>query len=130
MCIRDRNTPVPDDPELAGFLSTGLLEPPTFDRDYFHGLLLWAMDHQVSDITIQAGNFVFVERYGPLAPVTRRRWTAAEAYRCAQAIYGDNAPSQLARGEDIDCSYEILRGRHDLVRYRVNMVAALSLIHI
>ena len=47
----------------------------------------------------------------------------AEAYHCAQAIYGDNAPSQLARGADIDCSYEIGRGRHDLARYRVNMIA-------
>jgi defect-in-organelle-trafficking protein DotB len=119
-----QKTPVPDDPELIGFLDTGLAEPPTFDRDWFDRLLLWATDHGVSDVTIQAGNFVFVERYGRLAPVTRRRWTAAEAYRCAQAIYGDNAPSQLARGEDIDCSYEILRGRHDLARYRANLVAA------
>ena len=118
-----RKTPVPDDPELAGFLDTGLAELPAFDRDWFDRLLLWATDGEVSDITVQAGNFVFVERFGRLAPVTRRRWTAAEAYRCAQAIYGDNAPSQLARGEDIDCSYEIRRGRHDLARYRVNMIS-------
>ncbi len=119
-----RKTPVPGDPELAGFLDTGLPEPPTFDRAWFDRLLLWATDHGVSDITVQAGNFVFAERFGRLAPITRRRWTAAEAHRCAQAIYGDNAPSQLARGEDIDCSHEIRRGRHDLARYRVNMVAA------
>ena len=115
---------VPDDPDLVGFLNTGLPEPPAFDPVGFDHLLLWATDHQVSDVTIQAGNFVFVERFGRLRPITRRRWTAAEAYQCAQAIYGDNAPSQLAQGYDIDCSYEIRRGRQDLARYRVNMTAA------
>ena len=116
--------PTPDDPELAGFLDPGLAEPPAFDPVWLDRLLLWAADHDVSDVTIQAGNFVFVERFGRLSPITRRRWSAAEAYGCAQAIYGDNAPSQLAQGEDIDCSYEIRRGRQDLARYRVNMTAA------
>jgi defect-in-organelle-trafficking protein DotB len=116
--------PMPDDPELAGFLDTGLAEPPAFDPMWFDRLLLWAADHDVSDVTIQAGNFVFVERFGRLSPITRQRWSAAEAYGCAQAIYGDNAPSQLAQGEDIDCSYEIRRGRQDLARFRVNMTAA------
>jgi len=116
--------PIPSDPERIGLLDTGIAEPPAFDRDFFHALLLWATDHAVSDITIQAGNFVFVERYGRLTPVSHRRWTASEVYRCAQVIYGDNAPGQLAQGADIDCSYEIVRGRHDLARYRVNMVAA------
>jgi defect-in-organelle-trafficking protein DotB len=115
---------VPDDPDLIGFLDTALPEPPTFERDFFNQLLLWATDHDISDLTIQAGNFIFVERFGRLSPVTRRRWTASEAYQCAQAIYGDNAPSQLAKGADIDCSFEISRGRHDLARYRVNMTAA------
>lgn len=113
-----------DDPELVGFLDCGLAEPPAFDPTWLNHLLLWAADNHVSDITIQAGNFVFVERFGRLHPITRRRWSAAEAYGCAQAIYGDNAPSQLAQGEDIDCSYEIRRGREDLARYRVNMTAA------
>ena len=115
--------PVPEDRELSGWLDTGIREPSAFDRGFFDQLLLWATDHDVSDLTIQAGNFVFVERFGRLAPVTRRRWTASEAYQCAQAIYGDNAPSQLAKGADIDCSHEIARGRHDLARYRVNMTA-------
>lgn len=112
-----------DDPELIGWLDTGLPDPPAFDRHFFEQLLLWATDHEVSDITIQAGNFVFAKRFGRLSPVTRRRWTASESYQCAQAIYGDNAPSQLARGRDIDCSYEIRRGRDDLARYRVHMVS-------
>ena len=115
---------VPSDPALSGWLDTGIPEPPAFDRHFFEQLLLWATDHDVSDLTIQAGNFVFIERFGRLAPVTRRRWSASEAYQCAQAIYGDNAPSQLAKGADIDCSHEIARGRHDLARYRVNMTAA------
>jgi defect-in-organelle-trafficking protein DotB len=118
-----QKSPVPEDRELSGWLDTGICEPSAFDRGFFDQLLLWATDHDVSDLTIQAGNFVFVERFGRLAPVTRRRWTASEAYQCAQAIYGDNAPSQLAKGADIDCSHEIARGRHDLARYRVNMTA-------
>ena len=113
-----------DDLDLRGWLDTGLSEPPAFDRQHFRDLLLWATDHDVSDITIQAGNFVFVERFGRLTPVTRRRWSAAEAYQCAQEIYGANADSQLGSGQDIDCSYEIRRGRHDLARYRINMTAA------
>lgn len=112
-----------NDPELIGLLDTGIAEPPAFDRDFFDRLLLWATDREVSDLTFQTGNFVFVERFGRLAPVTRRRWTAAETYRCAQVIYGDNAPSQLAKGKDIDCSYEIRRARNDLARYRVHMVS-------
>ena len=61
-----RKTPVPDDPDLAGFLDAGLPEPSTFDRAWFDRLLLWATDHGVSDITVQAGNFVFAERFGRL----------------------------------------------------------------
>ncbi|MBK8755140.1 MAG: hypothetical protein IPL99_27500 [Candidatus Competibacteraceae bacterium] len=76
---------VPDDPDLIGFLDTALPEPPTFERDFFNQLLLWATDHDISDLTIQAGNFIFVERFGRLSPVTRRRWTASEAYQCAQS---------------------------------------------
>jgi len=52
----------------------------------------------------------------PLFPVTRRRLAPAEVYHLTQVIYGDNAPSQLAGGQDIDCSYEIPRGRADLAR--------------
>lgn len=114
----------PADPELVGWLDTGLADPPAFQAAHLNALLVWATDHEVSDITIQAGNFIFVERFGRLAPVTRRRLSAAETYRCAQALYGDNAPSQLASGHDIDCSHEIRRGRHDLTRYRVNMTPA------
>jgi len=114
----------PGHPDLTGYVDMGCPESPAFDRDYLERLLLWATDHDVSDITIQAGNFVFVEQFGRLFPVTRRRWTGSECFQVAQAIYGDNAPSQLARGLDIDCSHEIRRGRRDLARYRVNMVSA------
>ncbi len=113
-----------DDPAPGGWLETGLPEPAAFDRRHFRDVLLWATDHDVSDVTIQAGNFVFVERFGRLAPATRRRWSAAETYQCAQEIYGANADSQLGSGKDIDCSYEIRRGRHDLARYRINLTAA------
>ncbi|MEI2782206.1 MAG: IcmT/TraK family protein, partial [Candidatus Competibacter sp.] len=88
-----------------------------------HRLLLWATDQAVSDVTFQAHQPVVVERYGRLFPVTRRRLALAEVYHLTQVIYGDNAPSQLAGGQDIDCSYEIPRGRADLARYRVNMTA-------
>jgi defect-in-organelle-trafficking protein DotB len=117
-------TAAPADPDLIGWLDTGLADPPAFQASDLQALLLWATDHDVSDVTIQAGNFIFVERFGRLAPVTRRRLSAAETYRCAQTLYGDNAPSQLAGGQDIDCSHEIRRGRHDLARYRVNMTSA------
>ncbi|NJN46582.1 MAG: hypothetical protein HC808_08995 [Candidatus Competibacteraceae bacterium] len=86
--------PIGDDAELVGFLDTGLPESPSFQAPHLEALLLWATDHEVSDITIQAGNFVFVEQFGRLAPVTRRRLSAGEVYRCAQILYGDNAPSQ------------------------------------
>ena len=82
-----------------------------------------ATDQAVSDVTLQANQPVVVERHGRLFPVTRRRLAPAEVYHLTQVIYGDNAPSQLAGGQDIDCSYEIPRGRADLARYRVNMTA-------
>lgn len=104
-------------------LDTGLPEPTRYTQAELDPLLLWATDHAVSDVTIQSGNFIYAERYGRLSPVTRRRLSTPETYFLAQGIYGDNAPSQLASGRDIDCSYEIKRGRTDLARYRVNMTA-------
>ncbi|MCB1813919.1 MAG: Flp pilus assembly complex ATPase component TadA [Candidatus Competibacteraceae bacterium] len=77
----------------------------------------------MSDITLQSGHPIFIERFGRLGPITRRRLPAPELYHLAQIIYGDNAPSQLAAGQDIDCSYEIKLGRQDLRRFRVNMTA-------
>ena len=71
--------PVPNDPALSGWLDTGIPEPSVRGRG-FDRLLLWATDHEVSDVTIQANQLVIVERYGRLFPVTRRR-SAAEAYQ-------------------------------------------------
>ena len=103
--------------------SPGFPEPLWYGVEDWHRLLLWATDQAVSDVTLQANQPVVVERHGRLFPVTRRRLAPAEVYHLTQVIYGDNAPSQLAGGQDIDCSYEIPRGRADLARYRVNMTA-------
>lgn len=103
--------------------SPGFPEPLWYGVEDLHRLLLWATDQAVSDVTLQANQPVVVERHGRLFPVTRRRLAPAEVYHLTQVIYGDNAPSQLAGGQDIDCSYEIPRGRADLARYRVNMTA-------
>lgn len=98
-------------------------EPLWYAVADLHRLLLWATDQGISDVTLQAHQPIIVERDGRLFPVTQRRLTLAEVYHLTQVIYGDNAPSQLAGGQDIDCSYEISRGRTDLARYRVNMTA-------
>ena len=104
-------------------IDTGLPEPIRYTAQALDAVLTWASDHEVSDITLQSGNPIFVERFGRLGSITRRRLPAPELYHLAQIIYGDNAPSQLASGQDIDCSYEIKLDRRDLRRFRVNMTA-------
>ena len=114
--------PTPDDPELAGFLDPGWPNRPHSTRS---GLDRSCCGRRTMTCRMsRSRRAISCSSNASAGPITRRRWSAAEAYGCAQAIYGDNAPSQLAQGEDIDCSYEIRRGRQDLARFRVNMTAA------
>lgn len=109
--------------ERPPHLEMDLPEPTRYTLPYLDEALKWASANDVSDVTLQSGNPVFVERYGRLQPITRRKLTATELYQLAQGIYGDNAPSHLASGIDIDCSYEIKLNRTQLLRYRVNMTS-------
>ena len=107
----------------AGRIETGLTEPPRYTPADLDTLLLWAADHDVSDVTLQSASPIFVERFGRLAAVSRRRLSSPELTALAQALYGDNAPSRLAAGHDIDCSHELRRGDGALQRFRVNLTA-------
>lgn len=75
----------------------------------------------VSDITLQSGVQVFVQRHGKTLAVSQRVLGAQEIADCAQYIYGANAMAKLMSGHDVDVSYVPSGNIGQKLRFRVNM---------
>lgn len=79
----------------------------SLDEDEFQRLMIWCVKNKVSDVTIQSGEPVWCEIGGKKEKVTQKIITHPEITRLSQIIYGDNAPSELNSGNDLDPSYEV-----------------------
>ncbi len=97
-------------------------EPSRFEPKHIDDLLVFAHQHQASDVTIQTGANVIVEIFGRLHKITRRRLSNSEVGDLLNAIYGPNGTTQLMRGEDLDTHYEVRPNRTQRYRHRVNAV--------
>lgn len=101
-------------------------EPPRFSARDVDGLLIHCWDSKASDITIQTGEQIFVEIYGKLHRITKRRLTGSEVNEIVSALYGNESGlAKLNGGSDLDYAYEIRRSRTEKLRFRVNATAAL-----
>jgi defect-in-organelle-trafficking protein DotB len=94
--------------------------------DDFDDLLAWAASRGASDVSAQTGEPVWIEVHGRLFQATRRRLDQAELVDIINQIYGANGSAELAKGGDIDVSYEVRIDRSSRLRFRVNGTAILS----
>ncbi|HAG62359.1 MAG TPA: ATPase, partial [Coxiellaceae bacterium] len=97
-------------------------EPSRFEPRHIDDLLVFAHEHEASDVTIQTDASIIAEIHGRLHTISRRRLSNAEVGDLLNAIYGPNGTTQLMRGEDLDTHYEVRPNRNQRFRHRVNAV--------
>ncbi len=99
-------------------------EPSRFTARDVEPLLLHCVNINASDITIQTDEEIFVEVYGRLRRVTKRRMTAAELAEIVSALYqSESGLAKLNGGHDLDYAYEMRPERNKRLRFRVNATA-------
>ena len=94
--------------------------PTVIQPKDLEALLVHAVKHGASDITIQPDLPVYAEIYGFLYPITRRSVSDNETRQIVSAIYGSNAMAQLSSGSDLDKLYEYSPERGVRYRFRMN----------
>lgn len=95
-------------------------EPLRFDQTSLEKLLQHCNVSNASDITIQTGEPVYIEVYGKLYPITKRKLSNTEVGDLLNTIYGPNGTAQILSGKDVDTHYEFRPSRSERFRYRVN----------
>lgn len=99
-------------------------EPNRFGPNDIEPFVIWCVEQQVSDITIQNEEQIFCEIHGKMHRVTNRRISKPEVSDIIATIYkGDGAVSKLNGGEDVDLPWNIRVNRDTVLRFRVNMTA-------
>ncbi len=100
-------------------------EPGRFAEMDLNIILEHCSSFKVSDITIQSGEFIYIEEFGRLNPITKKQLTTPEVGDILNGIYGANGTTRLLSGEDIDTNYEFKPSRAERLRFRVNATACL-----
>lgn len=101
-------------------------EPIRFDGEDFKRLMLHAQKLGASDVTLQSDEPASVELHGQYRNITSRPMSDQEIGDIVNFIYGANGVTQIRKGEDIDCSYEIAERRQYRYRFRVNVTGCLT----
>jgi defect-in-organelle-trafficking protein DotB len=96
--------------------------PPRMAQAELDAFLLHAARHDATDLHVQSGRPLVVNRHGRLYPITARRLEGSEVQGLAAAVLGAHVPPTLGKGEDADGDYSlVVEGyRH---RFRVNATA-------
>ena len=86
--------------------------------------MLWCVEQDASDITIQNEEQIFCEIHGRQVRVTNKRLSKAELTEIISAIYkSDGAISKLNGGQDVDLPWSIRIDRNRTLRFRVNITS-------
>ena len=101
-------------------------EPPRFKEESVDPVLVWAAQHNTSDINLQTDRPVYAEIHGVLRPITRRSLDASDIDVILRRLYGPEALAKLAGGHDLDLGYEVRTDRYTRLRFRVNATSILS----
>jgi len=101
-------------------------EPPRINEDMVENLLMYCVQNQTSDISLQTDRPVYCEIHGHLYPLSARPLDPADMNAIMAKLYGVDAQAKLAASRDLDLSYEIKPDRFTRVRFRVNMTAIQS----
>ena len=112
-----------EQPKSIDYLISG--EPGRFSEVDLNLILAHCANFEVSDITLQSGEYIFIEVYGQLHAITRKQLTTGEVGDLLNAIYGANGTTRLLSGEDIDTNYEFRPDRDTRLRFRVNATACM-----
>lgn len=100
-------------------------EGPDFTEETLDDLLVWAADACASDIRLETGKQVIIQRHGRVHRVTRRPLTIYELERAASRTYAKDAIARLRSAKDFNVAYEIEPERGSRYRFRVNASGAL-----
>lgn len=98
-------------------------EPPRISDDLVDDLIMFCVQNQTSDISLQTDRPAYAEIHGVLYPMTIRPLDPADIISIMTKLYGVDAAAKLAAAKDLDLSYEIKLDRFTRVRFRVNMTA-------
>lgn len=98
-------------------------EPPRLTEELVDELIMFCVQNQASDISLQTDRQAYAEIHGYLYPLTVKPLDPADMNVIMTKLYGVDAAAKLAAAKDLDLSYEIRMDRFTRVRFRVNMTA-------
>lgn len=101
-------------------------EPSQFDDSEINRLLVHLSKAGASDIKIQSNNFIFAKIQGMVHRISRRIISSMEVESILSSLYGQNGPTVIKSGRDIDKGYDLRPNREDRYRYRLNAVGGQS----
>lgn len=98
-----------------------------FAPDMLEDLLEHAFVVKASDIHIQSNEPIKVDIHGRLRPITDRQLDINEVENFIKKIYGDNAITEINKGQPIDKAIAVLNKiTNKKVRFRVNAVGIVA----
>jgi len=99
-------------------------EPARMTARDGEALLLYCVKINASDITIQTDERIWVEVFGKLVQISKRRMTPSEMNEIVSSLYqSESGLAKLNGGHDLDFAYEIRPERDKRLRFRVNATA-------
>lgn len=101
-------------------------EPPRLTEELVDELIMYCVQNQSSDISLQTDRPAYADIHGYLYPMTTKPIDPSDMNTILTRIYGVDALAKLASGRDLDLSYEIRADRFSRVRFRVNITAIQS----
>ena len=93
--------------------------------EHLDRFLLWAADNNASDISLRTDMQPKIHRYGSKLNAFQRPMASDEMTQIVNQIYGQIGSSQLQKGTDLDCAYEVRRDRLNRQRFRVSICGCL-----
>ena len=100
-------------------------EQADFTEEDLDALLVWASDQGASDIRLETGKQVIVQRHGRVHRATRRPLTIYEVERATNRVYAADGVARLRNAKDFNVAYETEPERGRRYRFRVNASGAL-----
>jgi len=95
-----------------------------FSKSELEDFLIKSFKSGASDITLQSGDYPWLEIKRNLVPGAERKLEDAEVKKALNFLYNDTGVGKLAKGEDgIDFKTEILVDRNTTYRFRGNATA-------
>ena len=103
-------------------------EPSRFSTKDIEPFLVWCIENEGSDITIQTNDRVVLAAHGKIHRVTRHKISQAEIMEWVVSMYGSESAKSKLSGENafLDFSYEVKPDRNSRHRFRVNATAIQS----